>query len=158
MNNYNITGTKSLNSAYILTANIDMVGYASPSTSIGLFTGDSFPPAFRGYFNGNGYTITIGKTLYDFTGLFGYIGEGGSVKNLKVVYAKDPSDALGRIYTSFSGVQVGGICGLLNGGTIENCTATFAGITSIFLSKLIYLLKSFTSPLLYQLLNSSIMN
>jgi len=103
--------------------------------------------AFYGTFNGNGHTIT---GLFGSTGLFDYVGEGGKITNLKcdnsyvkgdgeriggicnalrgkirncsfsgkVIYEKVFSSNKGRAYTC-----VGGICGFVNGGRIENCSS-----------------------------------
>ena len=73
---------------------------------------------FRGTYDGGGFTISgitvnrTGNTAADgHVGLFGYIGEGGTVKN--VVLAS----------STFTGRDaVGGIVGKNNSGTVENCS------------------------------------
>jgi hypothetical protein len=69
--------------------------------------------SFKGNFNGNGYAIsslTVNRPDSDYVGLFGYIGQGGRVRNLAVKSG------------SFTGRgQVGGLAGYNAHGTIENC-------------------------------------
>ena len=57
---------------------------------------------FKGSFNGNGYTISslkIKDRSNEYTGLFGYVGKDGSIKNVKI---KD-------CYITVSGKTVGGL-------------------------------------------------
>ena len=75
---------------------------------------------YNGTFDGDGHTITGLKvdiqsdnTIY--AGLFGYIGEGGTIKNLSLADSK--------ITCSGNRVFAGGVCGR-NYGTIENCYNT----------------------------------
>ena len=75
---------------------------------------------YKGTFDGDGHTITGLKvdiqsdnTIY--AGLFGYIGEGGTIKNLSLADSK--------ITCSGNRVYAGGVCGW-NTGTIENCYNT----------------------------------
>ena len=75
---------------------------------------------YKGTFDGDGHTITGLKvdiqsdnTIY--AGLFGYIGEGGTIKNLSLADSK--------ITCSGNRVFAGGVCGR-NYGTIENCYNT----------------------------------
>ena len=75
---------------------------------------------FRGTFNGNGMSvnyITINSSEATYQGLFGYIGEGGSVINTTVRYS-----------TITAASQVGAIAGY-NGGTMTNCVVYTATIT-----------------------------
>ena len=73
---------------------------------------------YKGTFDGDGHTITGLKvdnnTIY--AGLFGYIGEGGTIKNLSLADSK--------ITCSGNRVYAGGVCGYNAGGTIENCYNT----------------------------------
>ncbi|TEB07055.1 hypothetical protein Psch_00596 [Pelotomaculum schinkii] len=65
---------------------------------------------FRGAFDGKGHTVSGLYTdmTASYQGLFGYVGQGGDVKNITVSGV-------------VAGVQyVGGIAGFVNGGTIEN--------------------------------------
>ena len=101
-----------------MTSDIDLSGETfttaviSPDTDTDMtFDGTSF----TGLFDGNGFKITyltIENQNYD-TGLFGYIGEGGVVKNLGI---ENCDISGGDSYT-------GGLCGL-NEGTIADCYAT----------------------------------
>ena len=75
---------------------------------------------YKGTFDGDGHTITGLKvdiqsdnTIY--AGLFGFLGEGGTIKNLSLADSK--------ITCSGNRVYAGGVCGF-NGGTIENCYNT----------------------------------
>ena len=76
--------------------------------------GDGTNP-FEGSFDGNGHTITglvINDTGLDNTGLFSYVNK-GEIMNLGLVNAK----ITGRNF-------VGGVVGILQGGSIENCFVT----------------------------------
>ncbi len=82
--------------------------------------GDYDAYQYTGTFDGDGHTITGLKvdiqsdnTIY--AGLFGYIGEGGTIKNVSLTDSK--------ITCSGNRVSVGGVCGF-NDGTIENCYNT----------------------------------
>ena len=75
---------------------------------------------YNGIFDGGGHTITGLKvdiqsdnTIY--AGLFGYIGEGGTIKNVGLEDSK--------ITCSGNRVYAGGVCGW-NTGTIQNCYNT----------------------------------
>ena len=104
---------------FTMTADIDMSGtYNSGS-------GESWTPIgkestqFKGVFDGAGHKIS---GLYisnseDFQGLFGYLGQGGVIKNLGV---EGTVIGTGSFYQS-----VGGVCGY-NEGTMENCYNTGA--------------------------------
>ena len=80
--------------------------------------GNSEENAYTGTFNGNGNTIsglTINDSNADDQGLFGYVGTGGTVKDLTV-----SGSVSGRMF-------VGGIAGR-NGGNVINCA--FSGSVS----------------------------
>ena len=75
---------------------------------------------YKGTFDGDGHTITglsvdiqSDNTIY--AGLFGFLGEGGTIKNVSLTDSK--------ITCSGNRVSVGGVCGF-NDGTIENCYNT----------------------------------
>ena len=75
---------------------------------------------YNGTFDGDGHTITglsvdIQSDNIIYAGLFGYIGEGGTIKNLSLADSK--------ITCSGNRVYAGGVCGR-NYGTIENCYNT----------------------------------
>ena len=100
-----------------LTADIDLSAYASGAGWMpigGNLTGDNF----EGHFDGNGYKVynlaIDDDVIYGMeTGLFGYLGTAGSIKNLTVETSTDGIFALGCI-----GCIVG-----YNEGLIENCSA-----------------------------------
>ena len=76
---------------------------------------------YKGTFDGDGHTITGLKvdiqsdnTIY--AGLFGFLGEGGTIKNVSLTDSK--------ITYSGNHVYVGGVCGWNDYGTIENCYNT----------------------------------
>ncbi len=72
---------------------------------------------YKGTFDGDGHTIT-GLSVDDntiYAGLFGFLGEGGTIKNLSLADSK--------ITCSGNRVYAGGVCGF-NDGTIENCYNT----------------------------------
>ena len=75
---------------------------------------------YNGTFDGDGHTITglsvdiqSDNTIY--AGLFGFLGEGGTIKNLGLADSK--------ITCSGNRVYAGGVCGW-NTGTIQNCYNT----------------------------------
>ena len=75
---------------------------------------------FRGTFDGNGISVNylkINSSGATYQGLFGYIGEGGVVKNTTVRYS-----------TITAASQVGAIAGY-NGGTMTNCVVIGSTIT-----------------------------
>lgn len=95
-----------LDAHYILVADLDLGGESSPWTPIG-----SSYPSFTGTFDGGGHTIS---GLYidgnsSNRGLFGYVGSGGTVKNLNV------SGSVTGAY------NVGGVVGYNSDGTVESC-------------------------------------
>ena len=72
--------------------------------------------SFKGEFDGSGHTIRglyFNDTNTGYVGLFGFVGAGGSVKDV----------TLADSYVSGSW-YVGGICGQNNGGTVEGCRNT----------------------------------
>ena len=111
---------------------------------------------FKGIFDGDGKIIsnlTINSTE-DYQGLFGYVGKGGTIKNItlenvKVTGSYYVGGVVGwsnfavinciisgksRIEGTFKEIggtanEVGGIVGYNNGGTIENCTVNGAEVT-----------------------------
>lgn len=96
-----------LDAHYILVADIDLGGdEGNQWTPIG-----SSYPSFTGTFDGGGHTISglyiDGSSSY--RGLFGYVGSGGTVKNLNV------SGSVTGAY------NVGGVVGYNSGGTVESC-------------------------------------
>ena len=97
-----------LDAHYILVADLDLDGESSPWTPIGSY--DPYAP-FTGTFDGGGHTISglyiSGSSSY--RGLFGYVGSGGTVKNLNV------SGSVTGAY------HVGGVVGYNSGGTVESC-------------------------------------
>ena len=107
----NIANNGSRDIDITLTDNIDLTG--KDWTPIGT----SFGNSYTGTFDGNGKTIT-GLTVTgsdQYAGLFGYIGENGTVKNVVLEGVKITSD-------NRSG-YVGGVAGW-SYGNIENCSVS----------------------------------
>ena len=81
-------------------------------TNIWTPIGNSYPNRYTGTFDGQGHTISrlyVNDNNKDLVGLFGYLGEGGIIRNVGVETSY------------FNGKDnVGGVCGH-NNGTIENC-------------------------------------
>ena len=78
---------------------------------------------YNGIFDGGGHTITglsvdIQSDDTIFAGLFGYIGEGGTIKNVGL------EDSKITCSSTEGSVRAGGVCGYNAGGTIENCYNT----------------------------------
>ncbi|MCR8632702.1 GLUG motif-containing protein [Paenibacillus radicis (ex Xue et al. 2023)] len=93
-----------------LTSNIDLSSYAGAGwVPIG-----DVNTSFNGHMDGSGYKIT-GLTIRngDYTGLFGSIGNGSSIANVKL-----------ENVSNHSGDIVGSLVGLNDGGKIENSSAT----------------------------------
>jgi Zn-dependent metalloprotease len=93
-------------------ADIDLSAYAGTSFNV---IGDD-ANAFTGVFDGNSHTISnltyTSSTGRDYAGLFGYIGAGGLVKNVKLSDVK---------INAGNGYYIGGLAGA-NDGIIENCS------------------------------------
>ena len=92
-----------------LTADIDLTGKGW--TPIGT----DYDNSYTGTFDGGGHTI-MGLTVttnYQYVGLFGRLGEAGTVKN--VVMEGVNNHSLG---------YAGGVVGFSRGGTIENCSVS----------------------------------
>ena len=117
-NMQDLIGTPSdWNKYFILTADIDMKWKAfttaviAPDTnsSVGGFQGT----VFTGTFDGNGHKIfrfTVNGGSQNYLGLFGQIGNGGSVKNLGI-----------EDFTVSGYSYVGGLAGYNSNGGISNC-------------------------------------
>jgi predicted outer membrane repeat protein len=103
----------------LLTADLNMAGHNWEP--IGSACSDR---AFCGNFNGQGHSISgLSSTLlYDNMGVFGYVGSGGTVKNLIV----------SNTISATSATNLGGIAGELDGGSVYNCisTVTLSGGTN----------------------------
>ena len=134
-----VNGGNELRGVYFKqTRDIDMGGEADPWPTIGI-TVNNTVHQFRGVFDGgdrNIYGLYV-KRYDDDAGLFGYVGEGGVIKN---VHVKD-GDVSGTYwvggiagrnyglveYCSFSGevyggqLYIGGIVGDNHGGTVSYC-------------------------------------
>ncbi|MCR5160082.1 MAG: hypothetical protein K6D37_13290 [Prevotella sp.] len=92
---------------YRLMSDIDYVGQENSYTAIGT---SSYP--FSGHFDGGSHAVSyinINQPDKDYQGLFGYIGQGGEVKNFVVNDAR----IIGKDY-------MGCIAGYNNGGTLAN--------------------------------------
>lgn len=100
---------------FLLTADIDMSGYTlEPIGTVSL--------PFTGSFNGNGFTIssiTISSYDVDYRGIFGCIGTGGQIRNLKV-----SNITINAPLGTYIGVIVGH-----NSGNVVNCTVSSSSVT-----------------------------
>jgi hypothetical protein len=103
-----------LNKFYKLSNEIDLTEYLASGDAAGWMPiGNSGAP-FTGEFDGAGYRIIglwINRSGMDYVGLFGVIS-GATIKNLGVESAGIKGDG-----------HVGGIAGLLIGGSVTNCYA-----------------------------------
>ena len=127
----------------ILTANIDL-------SSVGNWIpiGNEDHP-YSGTFDGDGHTISglYIKSSADDQGLFGYVGQNGTVKDLTVSGSVSGNDYVGGVVgynnrgtvtgCTFSvsgsvsgGEDVGGVVGYNNGGTVTGCTFSVSGSVS----------------------------
>lgn len=104
---------------YILTDDIDLS--AGQWTPIAPIWG-SYDTSFKGSFDGQGHKITFMIEATDpsmrTAGLFGYVGVGGTVKNLTV-------DGSVNIANNTDGIRAGSVVGF-NEGTISNCTSNMS--------------------------------
>ena len=127
-----------------LTGNITLTGDWTP-------IGTSISNAYKGTFDGGGHTITgLTVTTSDqYVGLFGYIGSGGTVKDVTLEEVKIESDnemsavggVVGYSYGNIENCSVsgsvssttfaGGVVGSQWGGSITGCnsSATVKGVT-----------------------------
>lgn len=99
---------KDLSTSCTLIADIDLTG--TEWTPVG----KDYNTPYTGTFNGAGHTLTgltVNQSRTDFVGLFGAIGEGGTIKNLKLTEVAIKGNAV-----------VGAVAGI-SLGTIENCSA-----------------------------------
>ena len=133
MTNNAVAAKKHASKYYKLTADIDMTGvdYVSVSRA----NGDANTPsgaAFTGTLDGDGYIIS-NITLHPYYGyaytygLIGYLGTGGTVKNLGVENIRLNGDSGQRL-------RIGGVAGVINGATIQNCyvrTAYFRATANV---------------------------
>ena len=112
------TNTDDYDKYFIMTADID---FAGETFTQALFAGDTNTDSnfdgtrFTGHFNGNGHIIsnlTVSGTYY--CGLFGCIGSGGAVSNLR----------LENVSITGTGDYVGGLCGYTNHSIIRGCFVT----------------------------------
>jgi len=106
---------------FLLCADIDLSGYTGTSFNIiGEYVGWQDPNnnPYRGVFDGNNHTIanfTYDSNGTNCIGLFGYVSgekENAEIKNLGLIA---PDVGAG------TGLPVGSLVGLLEGGTITNC-------------------------------------
>ncbi len=114
--------TSDYNKCFILTADIDMEGQVFTTAII---AGDTIAgnysfegAAFTGTFDGNNHKITnstINGGSNDYLGLFGYLFDSGSVKNLGLENCSVSGDS--------NSYFVGGLVGR-NDGSISNCYST----------------------------------
>ena len=94
-----------------LDKNIDLTG------KVWTPIGTDYDNSYTGTFDGNNHTIrglTV-KGSDEYAGLFGYIGSGGTVKNVKLADVQITSD--------YQYAYVGGVAGN-NDGAIENCSVS----------------------------------
>ena len=95
-----------------LTADIDLTG------KVWTPIGTGYDNSYTGTFDGGGHTITgLTVTTNDgYAGLFGYIGDAGTVKNVVM-------DGIQITCNHWLG-SAGGVAGFSRGGTIENCSVS----------------------------------
>ncbi len=105
-----------LTAHYVLINDIDANATINWNEGKGFFPIGTDTNKFTGFFNGNYYTIFglhINRSTTDNVGLFGYMGSGGSVKNVLLV----DSHIIGKRF-------VGGLVGYNSKGTLTNCFVT----------------------------------
>ena len=114
--------------------------------------GTSYNSSFKGTFDGGGHTISglyFNDSKKNYVGLFGYVGEGGTVKNVTITDSYvSGSRCVGGICGNNNGIVqdctsgctvkgtddfTGGICGFNNFGSLKNChnTGKVSGNTDV---------------------------
>lgn len=114
--------------------------------------GTSYNSSFKGTFDGGGHTISglyFNDSKKNYVGLFGYVGKGGTVKNVNVTDSYvSGSRCVGGICGNNNGIVqdctsgctvkgtddfTGGICGFNNFGSLKNChnTGKVSGNTDV---------------------------
>ncbi len=125
----------------VLTDNITATG--TDWTPIGDGSGadaDGEKLKYTGTFDGQGHTITglnCNEPASGYAGLFGYVGEGGTVQNVSLSRGSITGSCTGGIAGankgiiqncsfsgSVSGSTTGGVVGTNRGGTVQNCYYT----------------------------------
>ena len=109
-------GTAQNDAHAVLTADIDLEGSADD-----LWTpiGSDYRNVYTGTFDGDGHTISgLYVSRDNYVGLFGSVGAGGAVKNLKV-----SGTVTGSGITAGASRPIGGVVAV-NAGTVENCVFT----------------------------------
>ncbi|MBE8951555.1 MAG: hypothetical protein SR1Q7_00215 [Quinella sp. 1Q7] len=110
-------GGNTSNLNFKLTANINLDGV--DFAPIGNYDGDT-PDSFEGTFDGADFKISnlsISSTG-DYVGLFGFVGEGGTIKNVTLENA-----------TINGNSSVGGLVGYSNGGSVKDCSVIGGTVT-----------------------------
>ena len=102
-----------------LTGNITLTGDWTP-------IGTSISNAYKGTFDGGGHTITgLTVTTSDqYAGLFGYIGSGGTVKDVTLEEVKIESNNDMSAVGGVAGRIAGGVVGYQSGGFLTGCSSS----------------------------------
>lgn len=109
---------------FVMVNDINLAAYTG--TQFNMIGPNSTTP-FTGVFDGNSHTIsnfTYSSTATNYIGLFGYVGNGGDIKNLSVVDANVDAG---------TGLYVGALVGRNEDGTIAYCqaSATVSGASRV---------------------------
>ena len=117
-----------MTASYVLGADIDLSGVANfiPIGASGSGSANAGPTPFTGTFDGAGHTITglTQVSASNSAGLFGLIGSGGSVMNLRLENAQITSNYAGG--SAANGNPSPGMIGILAG---ENAHGSIANVT-----------------------------
>lgn len=116
---------------------------SNPNLTSWKLIGTSYNSSFKGTFDGGGHTISglyFNDSKKNYVGLFGYVGEGGTVKNVTITDSYvSGSRCVGGICGNNNGIVqdctsgctvkgtedfTGGICGFNNFGSLKNCHNT----------------------------------
>ena len=111
-----------LSATYTLAGNIDLTGFDMGRNGCFVAIGTSSTFAFSGSLDGNGYAVnnlTINGSTADAVGLFGYIGQSGSVSNIGLYNANVTGGANNTYVGSLAGYNAGSITNVYSTGTVS---------------------------------------
>lgn len=111
-----------LSATYTLAGNIDLSGFDMGRNGCFVAIGTSSTTVFSGSLDGNGYAVnnlTLNGSTADAVGLFGYIGQSGSVSNIGLYNANVTGGANNTYVGSLAGYNAGSITNAYSTGKVS---------------------------------------